>query len=284
MAQRVWFITGAAGGLGRHMTEQLLRRGERVAATARRIERLDDLAAEHGERLWRAELDMTDTAAIRRVVADAAAALGSIDVAISNAGYVLLGPAESLADEEIARQIGTNLTGPIQLLRALVSRMRAQGGGRIIQISSEYGQATRPGISLYHATKWGIEGFCESLMQEIDAFDIKLSLVEPGGVATGFRANAVITDPMPEAYKRTAVGMYFQLLAMGRFPEVGDPAKVAGAILALADLERPPRRLVLGSDGWRNIERALRQRLAELELQKESAKATDIRVEPPGSA
>ena len=275
MSGRIWFITGASSGLGRLMTEHLLQRGERVAATARKIERLDDLATTHGERLWRAKLDMADTAAIRRVVADAVAALGSIDVVISNAGYALLGPAENLRDEDIAQQIGTNLIGPIQLLRAIVPHMRAQGGGRIIQISSEAGQIAYPGVSLYHATKWGIEGFCEALMQEVASFNIKVSLVQPGRVATEFDANAVVTDPMPQAYKSTAVGMYFRLLAMGKFPRIGDPAKVADAILALADSEDPPTRLTLGSDSYRNIERALSRRLSELERQRESAGVTD---------
>jgi NAD(P)-dependent dehydrogenase (short-subunit alcohol dehydrogenase family) len=275
MSGRIWFITGASSGLGRLMTEQLLQRGEQVAATARKIERLNDLAAIHGERLWRSKLDMTDTTAIRRAVADAVAALGSIDVVISNAGYALLGPAESLRDEDIAQQIGTNLLGPIQLLRAIVPHMRAQGGGRIIQMSSEAGQIAYPGVSLYHATKWGIEGFCEALAQEVASFNIKVSLVEPGRVATGFDANAVITDPMPEAYKKSTVGMYFRLLAMGKFPLIGDPAKVAGAVLALADSEDPPRRLTLGSDSYRNILRALNRRLAELERQGESAEGTD---------
>jgi NAD(P)-dependent dehydrogenase (short-subunit alcohol dehydrogenase family) len=257
------------------MTERLLERGERVAATARKVERLDDLAALHGSRLWRAHLDMTDTAAIHQVVAEASAALGSIDVVISNAGYILLGPAESLRDEDIAHQIGTNLTGPIQLLRTIVPQMRAQGGGRIIQLSSEAGQNAFPGHALYHATKWGIEGFCEALMQEVASFGIKITLVEPGRVATEFRANAVMTDPMPDAYKGTVVSTYFRLLAMGRFPCIGDPVKVADSILALADSDDPPRRLVLGSDSYRNIARSLARRLDELERQKETAGDTD---------
>ena len=277
MARRIWFVTGASGGLGRLMTEQLLQRGEWVAATARKIERLDDLAVTYGERLWGAKLDMTDTAAIRSVVAKAVADFGSIDVVISNAGYALFGIAESLRDEDIAQQIGTNLLGPIQLLRAIVPHMRAQGGGRIIQISSEAGQTAFPGVSLYHTTKRGIEGFCESLMQEVNSFNIKVCLVEPGRVATEFYGNAVVTDPMPEAYKKSAVAMYFRLLAMGKFPLIGDPAKVGDAILALADTENPPRRLTLGSDSYRNVSRALSRRLAELERQKEFAGATDIR-------
>ena len=277
MSGRVWFITGASSGLGRLMTEHLLARGERVAATARRIESLDDLATIHRERLWRARLDVTDTVAIRRVVADACAALGSIDVLVSNAGYMLLGAAEELRDEDITHQLNTNLVGPIQLIRAVLPRMRGQGGGRIIQISSEAGQMVYPALGLYHATKWGIEGFCEALMMEVAPLNIKVTLVQPGRVATQIDANAVVTEPVLDVYKNSAVGMCFRLHSMGRFRPISDPVKVADAILALADMEEPPRRLTLGSDGYRNVSRALGRRLSELERQKEAAEATDIR-------
>jgi NAD(P)-dependent dehydrogenase (short-subunit alcohol dehydrogenase family) len=159
MAQRTWFITGSNSGFGRIITEQLLARGDRVAATARNIAALDDVKAQYGDRLWTAKLDVTDTPQLRAVVESAFSDLGTVDVIVSNAGYGLFGAAEELTDEQIEQQIGTNLTGPIQLLRAVVPHLRAQGGGRIIQVSTYGGQATNPGASLYHASKWGVEGF-----------------------------------------------------------------------------------------------------------------------------
>ncbi|HEY4254058.1 MAG TPA: SDR family oxidoreductase [Roseomonas sp.] len=272
---RTWFITGASRGIGRQMTEQLLARGERVVATARRIEELQALAAAHDGRLHAARLDVTDTAAIRRVVAEAVAMFGRIDVLVSNAGVAVLGAAEELEDDGIDRQLATNLVGPIQLMRAVLPHFRAQGAGRIIQVSSEGGQMAFPSLSLYHATKWGIEGFCESLMLEVAPFDIRVTLVQPGHLDTGFDDQLLRAGTTIEAYQKTTVGHYRRLHAMGRFPRIGDSAKVAAAILALADLAKPPKRLTLGSDAYRNLHRALTARLAELESQKDSAPATD---------
>jgi Short-chain dehydrogenases of various substrate specificities len=135
-----WFLTGASSGIGRSLTERLLERGDTVAATARRPEQLDDLAAAHGSRLWRRALDVTDTAAVRAVVDAAFAELGRVDVVVSNAGYGLSGAAEELTDAMIEHQIATNLVGSIQLARAVLPRLRAQGGGRIVQLSSMAGR------------------------------------------------------------------------------------------------------------------------------------------------
>src|SRR3569833_2337521 len=163
---RTWFITGTSSGFGRHLTEQLLERGDLVAATARRTEAQDELAKRYESRLWRADLDVTDTGALREVVDRAFADLGRIDVVVSNAGYGLFGAAEELSDQQIDRQIATNLTAPIQLARAVVPHLRRQGGGRFIQVASIGGQVAFPAMSIYHATKWGVEGFWESAAAE----------------------------------------------------------------------------------------------------------------------
>lgn len=153
MTQRTWFITGVTGGLGWLMTEHLLARGERVAGTIRTPGALDDLKAEHGDRLWLAQLDVTDTPAIRATVNRAFAELGRIDVVVNNAGYGVLGAAEEVTDAQIDHQIATNLVGSIQVVRAAIPHLRQQGCGRIIQISTMGGQATFPGGSLYHMSK-----------------------------------------------------------------------------------------------------------------------------------
>ncbi len=138
-----------------------------MAATLRRPGALDDLIERHGDRLRVFTLDVTDTPGIRRVVSEAFEALGRIDVVVSNAGYGLFGAAEEADDGQIERQIATNLTGSIQLIRAALPHLRDQGGGRIVQVSSEGGQMAYPNFSLYHATKWGIEGFVESVAREV---------------------------------------------------------------------------------------------------------------------
>ncbi len=135
-----WLITGAGSGLGREIAEQLLDRGERVAATARRPESLAGLVERRGDHVWTATLDVTDTARLREVVDRAFAELGRIDVIVSNAGRGLFGAAEEVGDAEIDEQVALNMVAPIQLTRAALPHLRAQGGGRIVQISTMGGQ------------------------------------------------------------------------------------------------------------------------------------------------
>lgn len=172
-----WLITSASSGLGRSVTEKLLARGERVAATVRRTGTLDDLLARHGERLHVVTFDVTDTAAMRQGVEDVFDAFGRVDVVFSNAGYGLFGAAEEVSDKQIERQIATNLVGSIQFVRACLPHLRRQAGGRILQTSSEGWQTTYPGFSLYHATKWGIEGFIEAIASELAPFGIDTVII-----------------------------------------------------------------------------------------------------------
>jgi NAD(P)-dependent dehydrogenase (short-subunit alcohol dehydrogenase family) len=181
MSQRTWFITGVSSGFGRQLTDQLLERGDRVVGTVRDTGKVADLLKRYPQAFHAEVLDVTDTAAIHEVVERSFARLGRIDVIISNAGYGLFGAAEELSDSQVDHMIATNLVGSIQLIRAVLPHLRAQGGGRIIQISSYGGQVAFPGNSLYHATKWGIEGFVESVAQEVASFGIGMTIVEPGG-------------------------------------------------------------------------------------------------------
>jgi NAD(P)-dependent dehydrogenase (short-subunit alcohol dehydrogenase family) len=183
---RTWFVTGASRGFGRELTEQLLARGDRVAATLRRPEQLDDLAEAHGDRLWRAALDVADTERLRAVVDAAFAALGPIDVVVSNAGSGTFGAAEELTDAQVEGMLAVNLTASINLARAAVPHLRDHGGGLLMQISSMGGQLSFPAFSLYHASKWGIEGFYEALAPEVAPFGIRTTLVEPGMIRTSF--------------------------------------------------------------------------------------------------
>ena len=185
--QRIWLITGVNRGFGRHMTEQLLARGDRVAGTVRKMDAMNDLKTKYGDLLWLAHLDMINTPAVRQVVNKAFANLGKIDVVVNNAGYGLFGAAEELTDEQIIHQINTNLIGSIQVVRTALPHLRGQGGGRIIQVSTYGGQVALPGGSLYHAGKWKIEGFIDAVGQEVAPFNIGVTIVEPGGARTEFR-------------------------------------------------------------------------------------------------
>ncbi|MBO0677090.1 SDR family oxidoreductase [Mycolicibacterium sp. S2-37] len=270
-----WLITGASRGMGRELVEQLLARGDRVAATLRRPEQLGDLAARHGDRLWRRALDVTDTDDVRAAVAEAFTAHDRIDVVVSNAGYGVFGAAEDLGDRDVDDVIATNLTGSIQLARAVLPHLRAQGGGLLMQMSSMGGHLTFPAFSLYHATKWGIEGFFDALAPEVEPFGIRTTLVEPGIVRTGF-FEAATRVPFSAPYRG---GPADQTPTTPEEMTV-DPVRAVAAIIRAADSDAPPRRLVLGTDAYTLMTRALNGRLAEVAAQRENAATADF----PGAA
>jgi NAD(P)-dependent dehydrogenase (short-subunit alcohol dehydrogenase family) len=276
MTQRTWLITGVNSGFGRLITEALLERGDRVAGTVRKLEAMNDLKAKYGDRLWLANLDMTDLPAVRSVVNKAFAELGTIDVIVSNAGYGLFGAAEELSDEQVAHQLATNLFGPIQLIRAALPHLRAQGGGRIIGLSTYGGQAALPGGSLYHASKWGLEGFLDSIAQELASFRIGVSIIEPGGARTNFRFGGAQLGTQLEAYKGTPAAIVHTMIKdTSRLPP-GDPAKMAKVIIDSVDQDPAPKRIALGSDAYGVIHKALTDRLSALEAQREIALSTDF--------
>ena len=266
-----WFVTGASRGFGRELAEQLLARGDRVAATLRRPGQLDDLTAEYGDRLWVRALDVTDTGQMRRVVREAFADLGRVDVVVSNAGYGVFGAAEDLTDAQVEAVISTNLTASIQLARAVLPYLRAQGGGLLMQMSSMGGQIAFPAFSMYHATKWGIEGFYEALAVEVEPFGIRTMLVEPGMIRTTFYQAATRVPDVP-AYQDTPVDR--DALPTEEMP--GDQAKVVAAMIDAALSPDPPRRLLLGSDAYRLVHAALAGRIADVEAQQDLASTTDV--------
>ena len=257
------------------MTEKLLARGDRVAATLRKVHALDDLKAQFGERLWVAQLDVTDPRAVREVIGRAFHDITHIDVVVSNAAYGLFGAAEEVSDEQIRHQIDTNVVGSIQVIRAALPHMRAQGGGRILQVSSEGGQIAYPNFSLYHASKWAIEGFVEAVAQEVAPFNIAFTIVEPGPARTGFGRGLVRPEPMA-VYENTPAGEMRRAIAAGAFPVRGDAAKMVQAMIDCADRSPAPKRLALGSGAYNSIRAALVERLAALDDQKEIALSTDI--------
>lgn len=265
-----WFITGASRGLGRELTEQALARGDRVAATLRHPEQLDDLADTYGDRLWRRRLDVTDTARIEEVVGEAFADHEHVDVVVSNAGFGVFGTAEDLTDEQVERAIATNLTGSIQLARRVVPHLREQGGGVLVQLSSMGGHITFPGFAIYHATKWGAEGYFEALATEVAPFGIKTMLVAPGMVRTSFY-DAAERVALSEPYRGGPADR--PLIPVEDM--VGSQSGVAHAIIEAALSENPPLRLLLNSDAYEAVTATVRRRLASLESQRDAAYAAD---------
>jgi NAD(P)-dependent dehydrogenase (short-subunit alcohol dehydrogenase family) len=268
---KTWFITGSNSGIGRAVAEQLLTAGHRVAATARRPETLVELSNRFGDRVWTARLDVTDTAQIRAVVERAFVELGRIDVIFSNAGYGLTGAVEELNDKELADSLDTNLIGPIQLARAVLPHLRAQRGGRFLQLSSMGGQISGPGMSPYASAKWGIEGFMQALKSEVNEFGIDVTLIEPGNVPTDFGANHKVATAIAE-YESGPVGRlrrFVQTPGAVNAAAQSDLAKVGSAIIAVADQTPAPTRLALGPDAYDYIHEELTTRIAELESLKD---------------
>lgn len=278
MTPTTWFVTGSSAGIGRAVTEQLLAQGHRVAATARRPETLADLAATYPDQMWTAALDVTDAAQLRDVVDRAFSQLGRIEVIFSNAGRGAVGAAEELSDEIIDTQIALNMRAPITLFRATVPHLREQGGGRFVQLSTMGSQISGPGASMYHASKWGVEGFLESAIDEVAPFGIGITMIEPGAIRTTFGANLDIGRPL-EVYASGPVGQLHQYLALAdniTAAAPGDPLKVAQAIIRSAQTSPPPRRVALGSDAYDAIKAALTGRFTELEAGRELARSVDF--------
>jgi NAD(P)-dependent dehydrogenase (short-subunit alcohol dehydrogenase family) len=279
MAQRTWFITGVSSGFGRQLSEQLLDRGDRVVGTVRNSAKVADLLQKFPGRFFAETLDLTEIPAIRPLIDRSFARHGRIDVLISNAGYGLFGAAEELTDAQVEHIIATNLTGSIQLIRAALPHLRAQGGGRIIQISTYGGQVAFPGNSMYHATKWGIEGFVEAVAQEVAPFGIGMTIVEPGGARTEFRyGSAQVANLMP-IYDQTPAHSFIKMLDPKNGLAPGDPARMAARIIESVDITPAPLRMVLGSQALASTLATLRTRVADFERQTELAASTDF---PPG--
>ena len=262
---RTWLITGISSGFGYEITKQLLEKGDTVVGTVRKTDKIKSLMEEYPK-----NLDVK----IQKTVRDAFAEHEKIDVVISNAGYGLFGAAEELSDDQINHIIATNLTGSIQLIKTSLPFMRKQGGGRIIQISSYGGQVAYAANSMYHATKFGIEGFCESVAQEVEPFDIGVTIVEPGGARTEFRYGSAKVAKLTPEYE--ACHGFLKMLDPANGLAPGDPAKMATKIIESVDLPKAPMRMVLGSQALQATITRLKERIADYETQTELAASTDI--------
>ncbi|MET8998716.1 SDR family NAD(P)-dependent oxidoreductase [Amycolatopsis sp. NPDC004169] len=234
-----WFITGTSKGFGREWAEAALARGDRVAATARDRESLRPLTDRYGDAVLPLRLDVTDRAAAAEAVERAAAAFGTLDVLVNNAGYGHFGMVEELTEEEVRAELETNFFGTLWLTQAVLPVMRRQKHGRIIQVTSEGGVRAFPGIGAYHASKWAVEGLSDSLRQEVAAFGIDVVCLEPGPYRTDFGGGSVRTSTPNPDYDpvREATRIEWDL---------GDPRATRAAVLELADTDDPPHRMFLG--------------------------------------
>ncbi len=273
---KIWFITGSSRGLGRALTEALLARGEKVAATAlpSEIHLLRALETEHAANIAVIPLDVTDEPAARAAVQAALTKFGRIDVVVNNAGYGNVNTIEDSEIGDIRAQIETNLFGTIHVTKAALPALRQQGSGHFIQFSSIAGRIGPAGRAAYAAAKWGVEGFSESLAKEVGPFGVKVTLIEPGGFRTDFAGASTRMSPgRPEYAATVGATVAFQTEYNGRQP--GDPDRAAQALIRIADMAEPPLRLPLGSDAFGYAEANELARLEELRKWHELTCSTD---------
>ncbi|MEU8421700.1 oxidoreductase [Micromonospora sp. NPDC048835] len=273
---RTWLITGGSQGLGKALVLAALEAGDRVVATSRKPEALASLVAEHPERLAAVALDVTSPAKAREVVAAAVQRFGSIDLVVNNAGYATSGSIEDFPEEEFRAQVEANLYGVVNVTRAVLPVMRGQRSGHIVQISSIGGRVGgTPGLGAYQTAKFAVEGFSEVLANEVAPLGIKVTIVEPGGIRTGWATGAAEpSGPITPDYEQT-VGAWLDRFAQYAGNEPGDPDRMARAIVDTVDAAEPPRRLLLGSDALGIAISSEEGRIAEANSWAEVSRSTD---------
>lgn len=257
MNGKVWFITGTSRGFGRVWAEAALARGDKVIATARNAKSLEPLVGQYGDRIAALPLDVTDRDAVFKTVAEAHRRFGRIDIAVNNAGYGLFGTVEEVSEVEARAQIETNLFGALWVTQAVLPIMRAQKSGHILQVSSIGGVNAFPTVGLYHASKWGLEGFSQSLAAEVAPFGIKVTLIEPAGYATDWSGPSAIRATTLKEYD----GAREAIIGWRSKNTPGDPAATGPAVLKIVDAEKPPLRVFFGTAGLPMTRAEYQQRL-----------------------
>jgi len=243
---RVWFITGSSTGFGALLARELLRRGERVIATARNASALDDLPTLYPDTARVFTLDVTKPAEIESIARLASTAFGHIDVLVNNAGYGVTGAIEEVSEDEFEPMFQTNVYGLIRTTRAFLPHFRQRRSGHIFNLSSIGGLIGGAGWGFYNATKFAVEGFSEALAAELKPLGIHVTVVEPGPFRTDFlgRSGKLAAREIPE-YKDTA-GKARDYLTSQSGKQPGDPQKAVEAIITAADAPQPPLHLILG--------------------------------------
>ncbi|MFY1594657.1 SDR family oxidoreductase [Micromonospora sp. WMMD737] len=262
MAKR-WLITGCSSGLGQALAARLAAEGEQVLATARRPETLGALAARHPGNVVAAALDVRDPAQCVAAVEWAVDAFGGIDVLVNNAAYGQFGTFEEVSDAELAAQFDTNVFGPWRLTRAVLPLWRAQRHGHAVFVSSVAGMVPFPGLAAYTASKFAVEGAAESLAAEAGHLGVKVTILQPGGFATGYSDNLVMPEQRIPEYTPVSDGLLGALRSMNAKIEVNSPELFADVVWRLSQLESPPLRLPVGPDSETFLEAAYDARRSE---------------------
>ena len=272
--RKVWFITGTSSGLGRALAEEVLAKGDKVVATARKPEVLPDLVEKYPDTAFAAKLDVTNRENVKDSINEAIEKFGRIDVLVNNAGYGLVGAVEEPGDEQIRQIFETNVFGVLNVLRGALPVLRRQKSGHIINISSRLGFAAFPSYGYYSATKFALYGLSESLAQEVAPLGIKVTIAEPGGIRTKFNDKGVVQPEnlLPEDYPSTAA--FNNYLSEGDGKQFSDPHKIAKVLIEVVESENPPLHLPLGEDAYPKIEEQFDKIMKEISLWREKGSNT----------
>ena len=273
----VWFITGCSTGFGRELAQSVLARdGWRAVVTARDKERVADLVRGAEDRALALDLDVAEAGQITAAVEAAKARFGTVDVLVNNAGYGYQSTVEEGEDAEIRAQFEANVFGLFALTRAVLPGMRAQRRGHVINITSVAGFVGFPGSGYYAATKHAVEGWSDSLAAEVAPLGIKVTCVEPGPFRTDWAGRSLRQTPSRIADYAETAGARLKATAEGSGGQAGDPARAAEAMIRVAEIDTPPRHLVLGAFGIEAVTKRLHASLAEIEAGRETGLATDF--------
>jgi NAD(P)-dependent dehydrogenase (short-subunit alcohol dehydrogenase family) len=272
---KVWLITGCSTGFGRALAEAVLQKGDYLLATAREPEQLRTLIEHYPETAKAVRLDVTVSQDIQTAVDTAITTFGRIDVLVNNAGHGLIAALEEVSDVEMHQFFETNFFGALRLMQTVLPVMRQQGSGHIVNLSSTAGLVGFGGSSLYCATKFALEGTSEALAKEVEAFGVKVTLIEPGAFRTDFNGRSLtVAERAIDAYTTMSRA------ALQRFKEMdgqqpGDPAKAAQAIIQVVESSHPPIRLALGTDAMGLIQDKLESVQMDLDAWQQVTVSTD---------
>lgn len=265
---KVWFITGASRGFGRVWADAALKRGDKVAATARKVDSIAELRDKYGDNVLTLELDVTNSEQVKSAVEQAHGHFGRLDVVLNNAGYSLVGTIEEAGAEDVKAMYNTNIFGPLAVIQAALPLLRKQGYGHIMGTSSNLGHVTLPVIGYYASSKWAFEAIHESLALEVKQFGIKVTIIEPGAYATEFGSqDSLKFAPGMDIYSDYKAQFFDTLKNLER----GDPKATPQALFNVVDAENPPLRFNLGSHNLDWTRGVYDARMAEWEAWQENA-------------
>ncbi len=274
---KVWFITGAGSGIGAGTAKAALKASDRVVATGRNVQKVRDALREvAGDDLYVLPLDVSDEAQVTMAVDQAVKKFGRIDVVLNTAGYSLLGNFEELGTQEIERQFATNFWGVLYVMRATLPVMRKQRSGHIINMSSVAGVVGLKHCSAYGASKFAVEGLSLSVVEEIEKFDIKVTVVEPGFFRTDLLAETNVKWPSKriDDYAATEVSAK-EMWSPYAGTQPGDPDKLGEVLVKLAGMETPPRLFAAGGDAIAAVAPTVEARLKAVHALEELSNSTN---------